>query len=1116
MRIAMKNNCHISKLPIGDITWNSLHTKYNCIVELSAFFEAAAIGFVFIGGKTMRYISRIYTVVGLVLIVTISHCFSAEVASIYEAAKLGDLDRISVLLEQGTDLNAKDEDGQTALHVAVSNKRKDVAELLIDKGADVNAKSNKGYPPLYSAIWNNDANIVEILVAKGADVTYTPEKDYPPLHYAVWSENLDMARVLVNNGAKWDVKDQDGWTAFRYAADAANKNMIELFVEKGADISGIHRAACLGDLACVEALLEQGTDIDVKDDMGWTPLYWAASMGQEEVGEFLLSKGAQADIKTGGERTPLHQAAYSGSLRLVELLVSKGTDVNAKDKRGNTPLHNAAAGGRSRIAELLIAKGANVNAKAQNNSTPLHRAAISGHKYVVEILLANGAGVTIKDGRGRTPVNWASQRSHTEIVKMLVDSALREHIGDESGQTILHKVSSEGWIEALQHILQSKPDLNVQDKQGLTPLHLAVSRVQKDIVEHLIVNGAKPNVKDNAGRTALHYAAGASVWTDRNLEQSTDIVLYLLEKGADINTQDNIGWTPLHYAARFRHESALRLLLEKGADPSIADNRGQTPLSLIQRLLSQIRAHGAEKQRTIEFNKIIDSLRPYTRVYYVSPGGKDSNPGTMEHPLKSIHAAVEVAGPGDNIIVRSGTYVVGSTIHLVKSGTADKPITLRAHPGDSPKLDFSGAKGIGIRIVGAYWHIKGLTIVNAETNGIRIEGDGAHHNIIEQTTTYANQLGGSGLIDGAAFNLFLNCDSYKNFDTESNGENADGIYVARSVGQGNLVIGCRSWNNADDGYDMWEAGNRVWLERCYAWRNGDNIWNHPFYTGNGNGFKLGQLEGDHLLIHCIAWDHPWRGFDLNGNSTGVTLHNCTAFRNNINYAFTYSKGNIEKNVLRGNLSYKGLMQIRPEVDDQYNSWNMPLDTEISEQDFVSLDDSIFIGPRNPDGSIPQNDFLKLAPGSAAIDKGVDIGMPFVGKRPDLGAFEYDPNETSQGYVKMLHQAVRDHDVKQIEQLLAQGEGIDEKDWLGYTPLHWAVYFGYSDLIELLISKGADPDIQSDTGRYALEIARAMTYPELEALLRKHGAKAGDVSTNEGSQETKATKEQEAIRKKPTS
>jgi ankyrin repeat protein len=810
--------------------------------------------------------------------------------------------------------------------------------------------------------------------------------------------------------------------------------------------------------------------------------------------EILVAKGADVSYTPEKDYPPLHYAVWMEDTDIARVLLDHGANSDVKDQDGRTAFRHAIDAANRQMVDLFVAKGANVNAKGQDNSTPLHQAAMSGRRDIVEILLANGADVTIKDGRGRTPVNLASERGHAAIEQILTDAALTGRTEDEAGRTILHKASSEGWVDTLQRILKGKPDLNVQDKQGLTPLHLAVGRVHKDIVEHLIVNGAKLNVKDSAGRTALHYAAGASVWTDRNLEQSTDIVRFLLDNGADIHAQDNVAWTPLHYAARFRHESAVRLLLEKGTDPSIADNRGQTPLSLIQRLLSQIRAHGAEKQRTIEFNRIIDSLRPYTRVYYVSPGGKDSNPGTMEYPLKSIHAAVEVAGPGDNIIVRSGTYAVGSTIDLAKSGTVDKPITLRAHPSDSPMLDFSGAKGIGIRIVGAYWHIKGLTIVNAETNGIRMEGGGAHHNIVEQTTTYANQLGGTGLIDGAAFNLFLNCDSYKNFDAETNGENADGIYVARSVGQGNVVIGCRSWNNADDGYDMWEASNRVRLERCYAWRNGDNIWNHPFYTGNGNGFKLGQLQGDHLLIHCVAWDHPWRGFDLNGNSTGVTLHNCTAFRNNINYAFTYSKGNIEKNVLRSNLSYKGLMQIRPEVDDQFNSWNMPLDTEITEQDFVSLDDSIFTGPRNPDGSIPESGFLRLAPGSAAIDKGIDVNMPYAGKAPDPGAFEYNPNDNSGSYVKRLHQTVRDHDVKQIEQLLTQGEGINDKDWLGYTPLHWAVYFGYPDLIELLISKGAGPNIQSDTGRYALEIAQVMAYPELEALLRTLGAKAGDVKT----------------------
>jgi len=243
-----------------------------------------------------------------------------------------------------------------------------------------------------------------------------------------------------------------------------------------------------------------------------------------------------------------------------------------------------------------------------------------------------------------------------------------------------------------------------------------------------------------------------------------------------------------------------------------------------------------------------------------------------------------------------------------------------------------------------------------------------------------------------------------------------------------------------------------------------------------------------MLVRCVAWDHPKRGFDLNGNSTGVTLFNCTAFQNNINFAFTFSKGNIEKNVLRNNLSYKGLIRINRAVHDQFNSWNMNPGNEISEQDFVSFNDSIFTGPRNRDGSIPNSDFLRLAPGSAAIDKGVDVNIPYTDKAPDMGAFEYDPNENSEDYVKMLHQAVRDHDLDAINKLVATGEGINDKDWLGYAPLHWACYFGYADLVELLIDKGVDPNLISDTGRTCLEIAKEMDYKELAELLRKHGAK----------------------------
>jgi len=88
-------------------------------------------------------------------------------------------------------------------------------------------------------------------------------------------------------------------------------------------------------------------------------------------------------------------------------------------------------------------------------------------------------------------------------------------------------------------------------------------------------------------------------------------------------------------------------------------------------------------------------------------------------------------------------------------------------------------------------------------------------------------------------------------------------------------------------------------------------------------------------------------------------------------------------------------------------------------------------------------------------------------------------------------------------LFPQGTDINEKDWLGYAPLHWACYFGdwlgyaplhwacyfgYADVAELLLDSGANPNLISDTARTPLEIAKAMDYDKIAELLRKHGAK----------------------------
>lgn len=383
-------------------------------------------------------------------------------------------------------------------------------------------------------------------------------------------------------------------------------------------------------------------------------------------------------------------------------------------------------------------------------------------------------------------------------------------------------------------------------------------------------------------------------------------------------------------------------------------------------------------------------------TYYVATDGNDLNDGkSITTPFKTIAKAAGIVAAGDFIYVRGGKYLISSTVTLSAKGNANALIRLEGYNNERPLFYCAGLSSgkRGFALSGNYWYIKGIDITKATDNGMIVSGA---YNTVEFCTFYENGDSGLQLSSGANNNKVINCDSYYNADPPDYGD-ADGFACKMDVGTGNYFYGCRAWQNCDDGWDGYLRGANdvtTTVENCWTWMNGYlKNGTDPGSQANGNGFKMGgsddkTLKHNFVVNNCLCFDNKAKGFDQNNNKGNMTVYNGTAFRNkgnNFSVPIALASGKICK-VVNG-LSFSGGISLGSFVSQTTNSWL--INTPVTENDFMSIDTTGVSGKRKADGSLPDLDFMKLRKGSALIDAGTDVGVPFLGKAPDLGAFEFN-------------------------------------------------------------------------------------------------------------------------------
>ncbi|GBL81153.1 Serine/threonine-protein phosphatase 6 regulatory ankyrin repeat subunit B [Araneus ventricosus] len=417
---------------------------------------------------------------------------------------------------------------------------------------------------LFDAIITGNIEMLQNLIKQGADVRERSLNLWTALHFAAMGGNVEIVKFLHYN-LSVDDKDINGQTPLHIASSFGHTNIIKFLIkELNVNVNDtdnmvkipLHLAAQNGHESAINLLLKYQSNIKVKDAVGCSPLFYAVVNNHKNAAQILLGYGSIDESVQLGGFTSLHTAAESGHFEIANLLLKKGANVDAKTDRQATALHTSALNGHVDIVKLLIRKGATVNMHTIDGGTPLHYAVENGHEKIVEILIKQGANVNAIDGCSYTPLNFAAEDGYFSIVKILVEHRADINNTTMNGATALHLAAKNGHLDIVEFLCNKKALLHLKDLMGFTALHYGCLNGHENVVNYLIEKGAKINATDTEKRMPLHLAA---------LNGHIKVIEILISKGVDLNSTDAKGCSALHLSSANDKETVVEFLLTKGA-----------------------------------------------------------------------------------------------------------------------------------------------------------------------------------------------------------------------------------------------------------------------------------------------------------------------------------------------------------------------------------------------------------------------------------------------------------------------------------------------------------------------------------------------------------------------
>lgn len=523
-----------------------------------------------------------------------------------EAVGTDNIVLVKKLIEEGADVNIKDNDGESPLHLA---KSLEITNLLIEKGAKIDVIDNSGTTPLqlFCYCGKDCFDIQKLLIEKGANINAkvsVKNEIFPGcnvLHFACMKKNnIELIKLLIEKGADINaiISENDdkyaGYTALHFACRYGDHDLIKYLIEKGANVNQktSENSGYYHNCLPLDILVKNETE----NICELLPLFF--DKVENEITKQILMKGANDYIticKTPNKNQSfLEFICAKGNIEFSKVFFTNYKNaINFTDKRNNTPLYISLSHENYNLAEFLIQNGADVNHKNENKydrfTTTLEYASYFGNYEMVKLLIDSGASV--EKGKEKilnrfdnvTPIHHAAgEYFNVKILKLLIENGANVNIkmvvnpNDTIGESPLHRACSKANnLEIAKLLVESGANVNAKyfsiepnDSyqfywNGNTPLHFACCRYgNAEIAKFLIEKGADINAINSLGNTPLLSFLKEN---EQSKNEKNELAKFLIENGADVNIKNSEGYTALHLAVRNESFELTQLLLDKGA-----------------------------------------------------------------------------------------------------------------------------------------------------------------------------------------------------------------------------------------------------------------------------------------------------------------------------------------------------------------------------------------------------------------------------------------------------------------------------------------------------------------------------------------------------------------------